>query len=276
MINEFLHYFGRLRNQIVGWSIGAALYGLMMAYLWPSIKDLGDIIGQFIDMFPDIMVAMFENITMLATPKGYIDVYYFSYMHLMIAIFAISAGVGMLVSDEEKGFLDIVLAHPILRIRLFISRFLAISSGLIIILIAGWMSWAVPAGSIDLGISPVELSWPFISMFALLIFFTSFGVMLSMWLPSARNAGSVMAALLMGNYLFKIMTNIDTDLRPWLRFTPLGYYQAGNAIDGLNLGWTIGLLGVSFLLLLIGLQLFQKRDIRVSGEHGWKLFRWRR
>jgi len=82
MINEFLHYFGRLRNQIVGWSIGAALYGLMMAYLWPSIKDLGDIIGQFIDMFPDIMVAMFENITMLATPKGYIDVYYFSYMHL--------------------------------------------------------------------------------------------------------------------------------------------------------------------------------------------------
>ena len=42
--------------------------------------------------------------------QGYMDTYYFSYMTIILGIFAISACANLLVSDEEKGILDLLMA----------------------------------------------------------------------------------------------------------------------------------------------------------------------
>ena len=37
---EFRHTLSRMRGQILGWSVGVALYGIMMALLYPTVKPM--------------------------------------------------------------------------------------------------------------------------------------------------------------------------------------------------------------------------------------------
>ena len=83
MMAEFRQAFSRLRGSIIGWSIGVGAYGLMMVYLFPFMNDLGDALDEFMSMFPPAMSAFFENMYRIGTPVGFIDVYYFSYLHLI-------------------------------------------------------------------------------------------------------------------------------------------------------------------------------------------------
>ena len=55
------------------------------------------------------------------------------------------------------------------------------------------------------------------------------------------------------------------------RLSPLTYYQSVEAIDGLNLGWFLGLLALSAVLAALSGWLFQRRAIHVGGEGGWRL-----
>jgi ABC-2 type transport system permease protein len=55
------------------------------------------------------------------------------------------------------------------------------------------------------------------------------------------------------------------------RWSPLTYYQGGSALEGFNTGDFSGLLLMTILFVLIGVWLFQRRDIRIAGEGGWHL-----
>jgi ABC-2 type transport system permease protein len=51
----------------------------------------------------------------------------------------------------------------------------------------------------------------------------------------------------------------------------LNFYQGGSAVDGLDWVNLSGLTGISLILSLIAWWLFNRREIRVGGEGGWKL-----
>ena len=67
------------------------------------------------------------------------------------------------------------------------------------------------------------------------------------------------------------LSSLDERLESVARFSPLNYYQGGNAIDQMNWEWILGLLGVSLLFILLAWLGFWRRDIRVGGEGGWGL-----
>jgi ABC-2 type transport system permease protein len=268
---EFKHTLHRLRWQIVGWAGGVAAYGLMMVYLYPNIADMGDVMNEYINMFPEAMIAFFENIYLIGTPMGYMDVYFFSYMHLIIGILTIGTGAGLLVGDEEKGVLDLVLAQPVSRTSLFFGRLLGLATALAAILVAGWLSWAIPAGSVGLELSWLQLLLPFLPLFVVLLLFTAIAVFLSMIMPAARIAGMLTGAILVGNYLLLGLSNINDKLKPLMKFTPLHYYQGGFAVEGLNRTWLLGLLLSALIVIAAAWLFFLRRDIRVGGERSWKL-----
>jgi len=54
-------------------------------------------------------------------------------------------------------------------------------------------------------------------------------------------------------------------------YTPLKYYQGGNAIDGVNWEWFAWLFGATVFFAILAWWRFQKRDIRVGGEGGWRI-----
>jgi ABC-2 type transport system permease protein len=84
-------------------------------------------------------------------------------------------------------------------------------------------------------------------------------------------AGMLAGGLLVGNYLLLGLSNLNEDLKAFVEYTPMYYYQGGKAIDGLNWGWLGGLAGLSLAFVLLAWWRFQRRDIRVGGEGGWNL-----
>jgi ABC-2 type transport system permease protein len=268
MLTEIGHTLRRRRGAIIGWGIGLALYAFMMVSLYGSVAQMGNI-EQFLESYPEEMLSFFPQLTALTTPAGYLDTYYFNYMTVIAGILAVSLGSGLLVGDEEQGVLDLVLAHPISRTALFWGRWVGMALVLIGALIVAWLGWVLPAGNSDLALTWLELALPFIPLFAVLLLFGTLALLLSMLLPSGRMAGMLAGALLVANYLLVGLSNVDEDLEPVVRYTPLYEYPGGTAIDGLDAGWLAILLAASVGIGLAAWALFRRRDIRVGGERSW-------
>ena len=269
MFAEFKHTLRRLRGQMMGWGIGLALYGLMMVSLFDSIANIEGF-EELIASYPPELLAFFGDMMAITTPKGYIDIYYFSYMTLIVGIFVVGASASLLLGDEEKGILDLVMAHPISRTALFWGRWLGFVAATAVILLVGWLSWLIPSGSSGMELTWIEFLRPFLPLFAVLLLFGTLALLFSMLLPSVRVAGMITGGLLVADYLLMGLSHSNQDIESIVKFTPLYYYQGGAAITELNLEWLAGLLAVSAVLALLAWWRFQRRDIRVGGEGGWQ------
>jgi ABC-2 type transport system permease protein len=271
MFAEFKHTVRKKRGALIGWGIGLFLYGFMMSSFYANIKEIGDQMEMLLSSYPPELLAFFPTITEFATPVGYLDTYFFAYMPLIIGIFAIGTGAGLLVSDEEKGILDLVMAHPVSRTSLFwgrVSGYLLIT---ILILLVGWVGWLIPAENAGLNLTLVEFLIPNLPLFANLLTFGTLALLLSLLLPSVRMAGGLSGGLLVANFLLVGISNINPDFEPIYELTPFYFTQGAKAIESMD--WTAfgGLLGVSLIFVLLAWWRFQRRDIRVGGEGGWGL-----
>jgi ABC-2 type transport system permease protein len=270
MLAELKHTLLRKRGQIIGWAIGVALYGVAMASIFDTIVGIEGF-AQMMESYPEDIAAFFGGLSQITTPKGYLDVYYFNYMTVIIGIFTVSLGAGLLVSDEEKGVLDLVLSYPVSRTALFWGRVLGFLVVTLLILFVGWLSWVLPAQGTGMELTWIEFLRPFVPLLAQLVLFGVLALLLSLVLPSVRMAGMLTGGLLVGNYLLLGLSNLNKDLKAFIEYTPLYYYQGGKAIDGLNWGWLGALAGLSLVFVLLAWWRFQQRDIRVGGEGGWNL-----
>jgi ABC-2 type transport system permease protein len=270
MLAEFTHTLRNLRGQIIGWSIGLIAYGVLMVLIYDTITAIEGF-EEVIANYPPELMAFFGDMTELTTPKGYLDTYYFSYMTVIIGIFAVGVGARLLVGDEEAGILDLVMAHPIGRGTLFWGRLLGFVAALLIILAIGWLSWVLPSGTSGLDLTWIEFLRPFFPLFGVLLLFASLALLLSLLLPAARQASMLAGGLMVGNFLLVGLANLNDSLATVVEFTPLYYYQGGDAVIELEWGWLAGLLLAALLLSLLAWWRFLRRDIRVGGEGGWEL-----
>lgn len=271
MFAEFKHAFGRLRGQTIGWGIGLFLYGLIMAVIFDSMTGLEGMQEMLEQYPPELAAFLGGDLSLSTTPIGYIDSYYFSYITLIAGIFSIGVGGSLISGDEEKGILDLVMTMPISRNALFWGRLLAVTVATAIIMLISWLGWAIPSGSTTMNLSWLELLWPFISLYAVLMLLTTLALLLSMLLPSGRAAGLLAGALLVGNFLLIGLAQLNDNLESIVKFTPLNFYQGGKAIEGINLAWLAGLFGGAIILAMLAWWRFRLRDIRVGGERSWRL-----
>jgi len=271
MFAEFKHTMRRLRGQMIGWGIGLALYVVLMVSFYSSVARMGNLYEELLKFYPKEMMGFFSSIREINTPQGYLDIYYFNYMTVILGIFVVGACASLLVGDEEKGVLDLVMAHPVSRTALFWGRLLGFVTATAVILLVSWLSWVIPSGRSGLELTWIKFLQPFLPLFAELLLFGTVALLLSMVLPSGRMAGMTTGGLLIANYLLIGLANINQDLKPIVKYTPLHYYQGGYAVSGLKWGWLAGLLAVSVVFVLLAWWRIQRRDIRVGGEGGWRL-----
>src|SRR5207302_6238091 len=130
----------------------------------------------------------FGDASKLTSPEGFLSLAFFSFMPLVVGVFAVLAGSGLLAADEENGTLDLVLAHPVSRTALFLGRLLALATATAAILVLSWLGFVVAMTWSALAVSPWALALPYLSLLALLFFFAGLALLLSMVLPSRRLA----------------------------------------------------------------------------------------
>ncbi|MCS6845588.1 MAG: ABC transporter permease [Caldilineales bacterium] len=275
MITVFSQSLRRWKWQIVGWGSVLLVITLYLMWLYKPMLEQQAQLKNLLDAYGKEMLAFFGGAVDLFSPAGYLNFGFFSYIPVVVGILALLLGAGLVAADEEKGTLDLILAHPIPRTALFWGRWLALAVALGAVLLLTWLGFALglPLSGLDTTVG--ELLLPHISLFSVLILFAALALFLSLVLPSRTLAASVTAALLVASYVVTSLASVNDKLAPINNLSPLKYYQGGNAVDGLNWGYLLGTLAAALIFTLLAWLLFLRRDIRVSGEHGWTLsWRW--
>jgi ABC-2 type transport system permease protein len=271
MLTIFSYSLSRLRGQIIGWGLALSVLGGYLVGFYDTFAGQKEQLSQLMQNYPPELMAMFGGMTDIFTPHGFLNVEFFSYMPLILGIFAILNGSGLLAGDEESGKLDLIAAHPLSRTALFMGRALSFVVATLVILLVIWSGFSLIAPGTTLDISPAEMALPFISLFAILLLFGMLAVLFSMVLPSRRLAAMAVGLVLVFSFFLTAFASLDSKLETVANFSPLEYYQGGNAIIGIE--WTSigGLLGFAVFFLVLAWWFFEQRDIRVGGEGGWKL-----
>jgi ABC-2 type transport system permease protein len=272
MLTTLRYTFSALRGQILGWGLGIAALGLILVSFHDIFVEQQAGFLEMIENYPPEFLAFFGgDATNIVTPEGYLGMYGFSLLPIIIGIFAVLAGSGLLASDEESGRLDLIVAHPVSRSGLFWGRLAALVGATLGIVILGWLGFSVLLGGSSLDVSWGQMAMPFLTVLVQALVYGTVALLLSMITPSRRLAATGAGVVLVTSYFLSSMASMNDSLASIARLLPYEYFQGGEAIGGLDLTSFLGLLAASAVLALLAWWRFERRDIRVGGEGGWRL-----
>jgi ABC-2 type transport system permease protein len=274
MFTIFKNTLRRNLWQLLGWGITFGLVTLYLMLLYKPLIEQQSQLTSLIQAYGPNFMAFFGGTMDIVSAGGYMDFGFFSYIPIVAGIFALLVGSGLILADEERGTLDLVLAHPVSRTALFWGRFLAFTAVTAGILLLTWLGFLAGLSNAGWEVNVFKLLLPHLDLFASLMLFGALALLLSLALPSRTLAASLTGALLVASYFVTSLARVSDKLASLNNFSPLKYYEGGRAVDSLNWGHLLGLLGFALLFTLLAWLFFERRDVRVSGTGSWKLPAW--
>jgi len=271
MFAVFRHTLGKSRGAILGWGLTLAALAMLFIPIYDSFAEDLEALEQLMEIYPPELMAFFGENVSITTLEGFVSLEFFSFMPLVLGVYAVLAGSGLIAGDEESGVLDLVAAQPVSRSALYWGRLLSIWASVILILALGWIGMMFATNFSDGVLDGGLLVGAFASLGALLIFFAGLSLLFSMVLPSRRSASMFSGIVLVASFFITGLASMNDTIAKIADFSPMTYYQGDSWVNGLNNEWFLGLLGVGFLFMLLAWWRFVRRDIRVGGEGGWKL-----
>ncbi len=271
MITIFRYALNRLTGQILGWGISLALLAVYIISLYPAFIGQAEQFTAMVAAYPQALMAMFGGTADLFTPPGFLNFTFYSYMTLILGVYVLMVGSGLLVSDEENGQLDLIMSYPLRRTSFFAGRLTAFILSILLILFITWIGFIIVLPASDLGLSLWEMALPLLDLSAVMLLFAMLAVLLSMLLPSWKLAAMVSGLLLVASFFLSTLVQLDPGLEDIDKLNPFHYYRGGYSVHGLEWSWFLGMVSFGILLGLLAWRLFLRREIRVGGEGSWNL-----
>ncbi len=135
-----------------------------------------------------------------------------------------------------------------------------------------WLGLIIATTFTSIKFSWIDVALPFVSLFGIVIWFGGLALVLSLILPSRRLAASLTGLILAASYFITSFARISPSLKA------LAQLVAAHLLSGRQRRWKdstpgdfAGLLLMSIVFVMLGMWLFQRRDIRIAGEGGWQL-----
>ena len=258
-----------LRWQILSYGLGLAIWAFLVVLIFPDVSE------QFADIeLPDFYEAMFgEQISDFANPRVFIALEYFSWMPVVVAVYAVVASTGMLAGEESRGTADFLFAQPVSRRRLYIEKLVGWLLGAVAILLLTNLGFLFGLPLIDMGdeLSLFDLVAASLLAVPLLMFFATAGLLLGAVAPSRGTAAAILTVVVVVGYVFASFAQL-TPATEGLRYLSPFYYAGLTDVLTAGVDWwhQVLLLGASALLGTLGLLAFERRDIGVEGWQFWR------
>ena len=254
------------RRSLMWWSLGLIAVALYTVLFYPSVRDMGSTLDQLIESMPPALRATFAGeFTDFTSPMGYLNTQlFFVMMPLLFFFYSIGFGSGAIAGEEEKGTLELLLSSPLNRWRAVLEKFGAMVFSLAALGAALWAGLAVGAVVVDMRVDLGRLAEVTVSALVLSLTFGSLALGLGCARGNRGMAMGVTAAVAVAAYLLNSLAPQVESLKAYRPLSPFYYYlRADPLANGLNLGDMSVLLGLILAFLLIGLLLFERRDLRV-------------
>jgi ABC-2 type transport system permease protein len=246
----------------IGWyGLGLAFYGGLVAWLYPTFKGLLNDV-----QYPEGILKFFGAGTDLSEPATFMTTEYHSFAPIIMIIFAVVSGTGLLAGDEGRGTLETLLAQPVSRAAVFLSRAIALGLSTVAICALTTLGWLGSVPFIDMG--SLGLGTLMISSFAVLPVIAAFGAMamlLGAIAPSRGIAAGIMTAVAVASYLISSFAQTIEAIQ-WLQWFSPYYYSDGPRVltDGVVWWHQAALLAFAALTLGLGVLAFNGREIQAG------------
>ena len=248
--------------------IGAACFyivaiGLLVGLIFPAMTaiDLRSYVGNS-------AVGSLLGIRSLpeSTFATYLAVELYSSFFLLLfgGVLAYAAGASI-ARNVEDGTIDLALARPVSRTRLYLEKWAALLVGVAAILgvslLTGWVDTLIFSGA--------TLNWRWfllghLELVSLLLFVLGVGLLISAWSSGGRAAGGAAAAVVVVGYLAQTFGTASDRLAFLKYLGPYFYAPAGQVMVEQRWAGTWQFLvpvTVGVLAALVGLVVFRSRDI---------------
>ncbi|MFG2002973.1 ABC transporter permease subunit [Spirillospora sp. NPDC048911] len=259
--NAFTKTLWDNRRVLVAWITATTLVALMYSGFYPQIS--GGSLADAADGMPASMREAF-NLDDLTSAAGYLQSSPFGILvPLLVMFYGAATGARMISADEESGYLDLLLAHPLGRTRLLLQRFAALATGSVLIAGVVLLSMLAIRGGAELdAITPAQFTAQCLSLALLSITFGALAIALGAAFSRGRalvfgvTGGAGVLAYAVNSFAPVISAG-------WLRkVSPFYYYIGGEPLkNGFQWGHLAILAAISLILVTAGTWTFNRRDI---------------
>jgi ABC-2 type transport system permease protein len=252
------------RRSLLWWSLGlAGLVALNVAF-YPSVRD-DQALSDYTKNLPESVRALFAGGELdITSPVGYLNSQVYALLvPLVFLVFSIGAGAAAVAGEEERGTLDLVLAHPVRRRGYVIQRFGALA--LLVLTLSLLLLAVVAVGSllVDLEIGFDRLLSASTSVWLFALLFGTVALATGAVRPGRAAAIAAAAVLAIASWLLDGLGQAVDVLDPLRPLSP--YYQALGR-NPLRTGalwdaWLILVIATAVLSLTAAVGL-ERRDLR--------------
>lgn len=238
------------------WALATGLLTMMYASFYPQIS------ADSLANVPEAMRGFGFDDT--STAAGYLNGAVFGLLTPLLATFyGAATGARIISADEETGYLDLLLAHPISRTRLLLHRFAALATGALLIaatVLAAMLAIRRTAELDTISIAKFAAQALNLALLALLFGALSTGIGAATGRPRATVFGATAGLGVLTYALHGFAPQIGAD---WLRYlTPFHYYIGGDPLtNGLHPGHAAALAAVAIGLIATGAWRLRRRDL---------------
>lgn len=263
--NLYTKELKRNRKNLITWSLIVVGFTLMILAIFPSMADMGEDLTKMMDKMPDeITKAMGMDAQTWSSIIGFYSTYYGIYIILLVGIFTTSTGATILSKEEKDGTSEFLMTKPISRKTIFISKMLSLLTLTMIIYFVQTITAII--GFAIFGNGKVNWEAFFIMHvhgLGLIAFFTTTGVLISMFFKPKKNFMGIVVGIIFGSYFINAISKA-TESVEWLGYLSPFHYLEFNVLDSdYSIRWIsiLILLTVAAIILKLSYNVYNNKDI---------------
>jgi ABC-2 type transport system permease protein len=249
------------RRSALGW--GAAALGLAFTYaaIYPSVVESQSALDQYMQSLPAAFRELFG--TDYSSPAGYLRAEFFSSLGVLVfLLLAIGAGARAIGGEEEVGTLELLLAFPVRRREVLLSKLASVATSSAVVAGILWLALAVMGPAFDLEVPFLDLGAGILMLW--LVGLAYGAIALAVGAATGRRSTALVATGVLAavSYLVNLFGPVVDALRPVRPLSLFRWYLDPDPLTtGLHASSVLVLVGVAVAATLVGLALFERRDV---------------
>lgn len=250
------------RTSIFWFVVGLVSYAWIMTWFYPSI---GEQYARLVETFPPEVLVMFGgNEVPFASLGGYFQTEYLGIMWILIVSAALIMFASKAFAGEiSAGTMELVLAQPVSRVRLAVTRVVALIAYTVVLALASFLPLEVfgPQYDIHIGWDALWTLTAFGVLFMLAV--GGLAMLLSAMSRGGGKAGAIVATLLVALWVADVLSGASKLAEALDPVNIVGYWQPGLLINGdavaAGAWWLYA--GIAVVSLVASVAVFARRDV---------------
>ncbi len=254
---------------VIIWGVGYSILIATVVILYPILEKDNTLLGVLNGLGVIDLVAQNYpvDVNALASFVGYLAFEALGWGPTLLSIYVVPQTLNAVMGEETAGTLDLLMGTPITRWQFLTEKALAVVCSIGGILLISWLSlnlsvWVVSG----VELKTAQASAGIWHIFPILIVIAAVTLFISMSVRHPRLAGGLAAMFVIGSYFLRSIANASSStlFDELSRLSIYHYYSSiGAMVDGVRWDNDLLLIGAGFLIFLVALWRFQRRDLGV-------------